>query len=96
MCIRFYKINGFIRVYDRTRYLVLFGPEKCDAIFNRIRYFVWVKSGITYVISHNYTRIKVDSFDYLPLEKTLTFHDVIIHIKSVLIKIKITATVIHS
>ena len=28
-----------------------------------------VKSGITYVISHNYARIKVDLYDSLPLEK---------------------------
>ena len=26
------KTNGFIRVYNGTRYLVLFGPEKYDAI----------------------------------------------------------------
>ena len=26
------KHNEFIRVYERTRYLVLFIPEKCDAI----------------------------------------------------------------
>ena len=31
--IRFEKINGFIRVFDQTRYLVLFGPEKYDIIF---------------------------------------------------------------
>ena len=31
--ISFEKINGFIRVYDQTRYLVLFGPEKYDTIF---------------------------------------------------------------
>ena len=31
--IRFEKIKGFIRVYDQTRYLVLFGPEKYDTIF---------------------------------------------------------------
>ena len=36
--IRFDKIDGFIRVYDETRYLVLFGPEKYNVIFNRIRY----------------------------------------------------------
>ena len=33
--IRFNKVygyNGFIRVYDGTRYLVLFGPEKYDGI----------------------------------------------------------------
>ena len=30
--IRFDKIDGSIRVYDGTRYLVLFGPENYDAI----------------------------------------------------------------
>ena len=28
LCIRFDKITEFIRVYDGTRYLVLFRPEK--------------------------------------------------------------------
>ena len=40
LCIRFDKIDGFIRVYDRTRYLVLFGSEKYDSIYNRIRYLI--------------------------------------------------------
>ena len=30
--IRFVKVNGFIRVYDRTRYLVLFSLEKYNVI----------------------------------------------------------------
>ena len=30
--IRLDKVDGFIRVYDGTRYLVLFAPEKHDAI----------------------------------------------------------------
>ena len=30
--IRFNKVDGFIRIYDSTRYLVLFGPEKYDDI----------------------------------------------------------------
>ena len=30
--IRFDKINGFIRIYDGTRYLVLFVSEKHDSI----------------------------------------------------------------
>ena len=63
--IRFNKIDGFIRVYDGTRYLVLFGPEKYDVIYNRIRYMISQKSGITYVISHNYGGIKVDTYDSL-------------------------------
>ena len=57
--IRFDEVHGFIRVYDGTRYLVIFGREKYDAIYNRIRYLNQ-KSGITYVISYNYPRIKVD------------------------------------
>ena len=30
--IRLNKVDGFIRIYDRTRYLVLFGPEKNGTI----------------------------------------------------------------
>ena len=32
---RFDKLNGFIRIYDGTRYLVLVGPKKFDAIYNK-------------------------------------------------------------
>ena len=83
MCIRVDKIDGFIRVYDRTRYLVLFEAEKYDFIYNWIRYLIGVKDGITYVISHNYAKIKVDSYHSFPLEKILTFYNIRIHIKSV-------------
>ena len=44
------KIDGFIRVYDGIRYLTLFGSEKNDAIYNRIRCFIGVKSDLTYVV----------------------------------------------
>ena len=81
--IRFDKRDGFIRVYDGIRYLVLFKGEKYDFIYNKFRYLIGVKSGITYVISHNYAKVKVDSYDSLPLEKTMAFHSVIIHIMSV-------------
>ena len=47
--IRYYKVNGFIRVYGGTIYLVPFGPEKYHAICNRIRYLISLKSGIAYV-----------------------------------------------
>ena len=83
LCISFDKIDEFGRVYDGTRYLVLFGAEKYDFIYSSIRYLIGVKSGIIYVISHNYAKIKVDSYDYLPLEKKMTFHIVTILIKSV-------------
>ena len=38
--IRFDKTDGFIRVYDGTRYLVLFGSEKYDIIYDGIRYLM--------------------------------------------------------
>ena len=52
LCIRFDKLDGFIRVYDGTRYLVLFGNENYDQI-EQDRYLLSVTSGITYVISCN-------------------------------------------
>ena len=71
--IRFDKIDGFIRVYDGTRYLVLLESEKYNFIYNRIRYLTKVKSGITYVwiIMQESTLIHIIS----PLEKRLTSHN---------------------
>ena len=82
LCIRVSKIDGFTRVYNGTRYLVLCGPEKCDAIFNRIKY-LYVKKVALHVMFHNFAKIKVDSYDSLPLEETLNLYNVIIHTKSV-------------
>ena len=59
--IMFDKINVFIRLYDGTRHLVLFGIEKYDFVNNRIRYPIGVNGGTTYTISHNHGKIKVDS-----------------------------------
>ena len=47
-------------------------------IYYRISYLVRVKGGIKYVISHNFIKIKVDSYNSLPREKPLTFHSAII------------------
>ena len=38
--IRLDKVDGFIRVYDETKYLVLISPEKYDAICNKMRYLI--------------------------------------------------------
>ena len=40
--IRFDKVDGFIRAYDGTRYLVSFASEKYDTIYNTImiRYLI--------------------------------------------------------
>ena len=75
------KINGFIRVYDGNKYLIL--CEKHDFIYNKIRYLIRVKSSITHVVSHNYAKMKPDSYDSLPLEKAMIFYNVLILIKSV-------------
>ena len=82
-CIRFFKIDGIIKIYDGTRYLTLFGSEKYEASYNRIRYLISQKSCITYIFSRYFAKIKVDSYDSLPIEKRLTLHKIIIHIKSV-------------
>ena len=61
--IRFYKGDGFIRIFDGTRYLTFFSSEKYDAIYNKIRYFINLKS----------VEIEVDSYDSLPMEKSIAF-----------------------
>ena len=71
--IRFDKVDGFIKIYDGTKYLVLFGPERYNAIYNRIRYLISEKSSITYSINHNFARIRTDSYISLPLETNMNF-----------------------
>ena len=75
-CIRFDEANVFVRVYDGTR--LLFGPEKGDTIYSRIWYLISQKSDITFSFSHNFAKIKIDSYDSLPLEKILIVSNVII------------------
>ena len=38
--IRFDEKDGFITIYDGIKYLVLFGFEQYDALYNRIRYLI--------------------------------------------------------
>ena len=54
-----------------------------NEIYDQIKYIISEKSGIAYIIIHNFAKIKVDSYDSLPLEKTMTFHNVMIFLKSV-------------
>ena len=53
-------------------------------VWDRIKYLISGKSGI----NHNFARIRIDSCNSLPIEKILTFHNVIIFIKSVVNKNK--------
>ena len=71
--IRFDNIDGFTRIYDGIRYLTLFGSEKHDAIYDKIRYLISLKSGFTHIFSHYFTKIKIDSYDSLLIEKNIDF-----------------------
>ena len=88
MRIRFDKIDRFIRIYDVTIYLTLFGTKKCDAIYDRIKYLKSLKSGTTYIFSNYCVKIKIYSYESLPIEKILTLQNALILIKLVLNKDK--------
>ena len=63
MRIRFDKTDGYIRIYDWTRYLTLFGSEEYDVVCDRIRYLTSLKSDVIDIFSHYFVKIKVDSYD---------------------------------
>ena len=83
--IRYNKIDGYIKFHNKVRYLVLF-----DEWYNKSE-----SSGITDSINHNFGKMRIDSCNSLLIEQILTFHNVIILIKLVLIRIKITAVIIY-
>ena len=70
MCIIFDKVDGVIRDYNGIQYLALFGSEKYNSIFSKIRFLMKVKGGISYLVSRNYPKIKINSDNGSPLEKT--------------------------
>ena len=96
MCKTFVSVNplsimfgekyGFINNFDGIRYLVLFSRGWYDAIYSGIRYLINEKRGVTDSINHNFARIRINSYNFWPIEKILTFHDLIILIKSVVNK----------
>lgn len=47
--------------------------EKYNAKFDRVMYIISLKSNITYVFSHNFAEIKIDSDDGFSVEEMLTF-----------------------
>ena len=79
----FNKTDETVRNYNGIKYLALVDSEKYCTIFNSTRYLTRIKSGISYIVSRNYAKIKIDSDDDFPLEKTLTLHNAVILIKSV-------------
>ena len=90
--IRFNKVDRIINIYNGIRYLELSNSYNLykevyytiyNAIFDWINYLISQKSGITDSFNHNFVRIRVDSYNSLPIEKALTFHNIIILIKLV-------------
>ena len=65
----FDKIDGFIKIYDGIRYFVTLDHSWFDEICNSIKYLISEKSGITYSINYNFARIRIDSYNSLPIEK---------------------------
>ena len=57
-------------------------------IFDKIKYLISKKSDITDSINHNFGKIRIDSYNSLPIKKNLTFRNVIILIKLVVNKNK--------
>ena len=51
-----------------------------------MRYLIIKKSGITDSVNHDFARIRINSYNYLPIDEILTIHNVIILIKSVVNK----------
>ena len=76
----FNKIDGFIKIDNVVRYL---GLLKFNEVYERIKFLIGEKSGITDSINYNFARIRIDSYNSLPIEKILTFDNVATPIKSV-------------
>ena len=80
--INFDEIDGFIKIFHGIRYLVLFSYSY-DEICNRIKYLISEKRGIADSINYKFVKIRIDLYNPLSIEKILTFHNIIILIKSV-------------
>ena len=78
MRIKFNRIDGFIKIYDGTRYLALFGLDKYDAFCDKIRYLTSLKSDTTYIFSHTFAKVKIDLYDPLLIRKIMTLNYFII------------------
>ena len=87
--IRLDEIDGFIMILDgKTTHLVLFDYGLFDKIYDKIKYLISEKRGITDGINDNFGTIKIDSYNSLPIQNISTFHNVIILNKSVVNKNK--------
>ena len=74
---------------------VLFDYGLFDKIYDKTKNLISEKSEITDIINHNFGRTRLDSFSFLPIQKILTFYDMIILIKPIdqlIIRINMSTT----
>ena len=71
LCNIFNKVDGYITKNDKTKNLVLFRPKKFETMLDRIRHVILLKSNVSFISSHKYIKIKIDSGDHLDLQKNL-------------------------
>ena len=84
---RFDKIDGFnISLNGKIKHLILFDYGLFNEICDKIKYLISKKSNIINNINHNFGKIRIDSYNSLPIKKISTFHNFIRLIKSVVHK----------
>ena len=71
--ITFDKTDGFIKIHDKIRYLVLFDYSYSDKVCYKIRYLIREESGIIDSINHNFARIRIDASDSFTYQKNIDF-----------------------
>ena len=55
------------------RYFVLFDYGWFDNICDRFKYLISEEIDITDIVNHNIGKIRIDSYNYLPIEKEIDF-----------------------
>ena len=84
---RFDKIDGFIISLDgKNKHLILLYYGLFNKICDKIKYLISKKSDIINNINHNFGKIRIDSYNSLPIKKISTVHNFIILIKLVVHK----------
>lgn len=74
----FDEADGYVKKYVRSKYVGLYPPyEKYEGAFERIKYLIIEESNISDAYYHNYVKIKINSSDDLPLEKTLNMNNAV-------------------
>ena len=87
--IRFDKIDGVIISHEgKIKHFILFDYELFNKFWDKIKYLISKKSVITNRINHKFWKIRIESYNFLPVKKMLTFHNFIKLIKSVVNKNK--------